>query len=429
MVTTRSATSSPVKKSATTVPTAKSTTRQDEGLKQFILPKNTCPDARFLLLRHPRKDARTRFLFCPQTGLYDFTTIATSSADPRSVLYTPNHAQSPAQAPRQSEEPKTPEAYISKDAALYIATPFDVSFLLLNILLPSSSQSTKALFQPLDDLLEASLDGEKHWRYLVTHGRAILEAAAERVCDTLEAGDEKMYRVNEDKILDLVIQKAQQAIAKGLPKSLEEKFVTRALEAPVLSLKREESSISIASEGGSIAAPSDDVAEGFDSQSTTASSAASAVFSEACSTSTEMTTVEDTTPTDVKHLQRLRTAFNFITSSFVSTHIAEQLQEKLASNKTAIDFTPLETHLKHLAALRADAVASRSLSDFSRKRGLDDDEEMMESRAEKKRKQEEEEKRQKAGVSRGVRDLKKVNVTGMKKMSAFFKPATAKAKT
>jgi len=55
-----------------------------------------------------------------------------------------------------------------------------------------------------------------------------------------------------------------------------------------------------------------------------------------------------------------------------------------------------------------------------------DDEEATDVRAEKKRKQEEEDRKKKMGESRGVRDLKKVNVTGMKKMSDFFtkKPAT-----
>ena len=88
--------------------------------------------------------------------------------------------------------------------------------------------------------------------------------------------------------------------------------------------------------------------------------------------------------------------------------------------KTPVDFTPLEEHLKHIASLRAEALASRSLSDFSRKRSTMEDEDAAETKAEKKRKLEEEEKRKKAGESRGVRDLKKVNVTGMKKMSDFF---------
>ena len=49
------------------------------------------------------------------------------------------------------------------------------------------------------------------------------------------------------------------------------------------------------------------------------------------------------------------------------------------------------------------------------------EDEDSETRAEKKRKKEEEEKRNKSGVSRGVKNLKKVNTSGMKKMSDFFK--------
>ena len=48
---------------------------------------------------------------------------------------------------------------------------------------------------------------------------------------------------------------------------------------------------------------------------------------------------------------------------------------------------------------------------------------------EEKRKKEEEEKKAKAQESRGVRDLKKVNTTGMKKMSDFFGKAAPKKKT
>ncbi|RYC55362.1 hypothetical protein CHU98_g10847, partial [Xylaria longipes] len=57
--------------------------------------------------------------------------------------------------------------------------------------------------------------------------------------------------------------------------------------------------------------------------------------------------------------------------------------------------------------------------DYARKRVLDDEE--VADRAEKKRKKEEDDKRKKTGESRGVRNLKKVNTAGMKKMSDFFK--------
>lgn len=93
-----------------------------------------------------------------------------------------------------------------------------------------------------------------------------------------------------------------------------------------------------------------------------------------------------------------------------------------------IDFAPLTAHLTHLAKLRAEAAASADLSSFTRKRGCLEDDEEAEARAEKKRRLEEEEKRKKLSISRGVKDLAKVDVKGMKKMSAFFQPK-AKAKS
>lgn len=100
----------------------------------------------------------------------------------------------------------------------------------------------------------------------------------------------------------------------------------------------------------------------------------------------------------------------------------------MSAPEIPIDFKLLNDHLKHLADLRAEALASRSLGDFSRKRNAEDDD-ASESRAEKKRRLEEEEKKKKAAESRGVRELKKVNTSGMKKMSDFFGKTAAKKKT
>jgi hypothetical protein len=81
----------------------------------------------------------------------------------------------------------------------------------------------------------------------------------------------------------------------------------------------------------------------------------------------------------------------------------------------------LDQRLSELANLREQALMSRSLGDHSRKRAWDEDEE---TRADKKRRKEEEDKKRKAGESRGVKELKKVNVKGMKKMSDFFAKKT-----
>ena len=76
-------------------------------------------------------------------------------------------------------------------------------------------------------------------------------------------------------------------------------------------------------------------------------------------------------------------------------------------------FAPLEAHLSSIAALKSEALSLRSLSDnISRKRAVELDEE-------KKRKKEEEAIKKK-NEGRGVKQLKKVDTSGMKKMSSFF---------
>jgi hypothetical protein len=56
---------------------------------------------------------------------------------------------------------------------------------------------------------------------------------------------------------------------------------------------------------------------------------------------------------------------------------------------------------------------------MSRKRAIEDDDDRTAEREEKKRKKEEDEKKKKT-EGRAVKALKKVDTSGMKKMSAFF---------
>jgi hypothetical protein len=287
------------------------------------------------------------------------------------------------------------------------------------------------LFQPLDDLLEVHVSEDRHLKHVSQAGRRLFEDRLASVSDTVDAGDEKMFRINEDKVIEAVLQKITRVVQTGLPPSLEERFVTRALDTPVLSVKREDSSVSITSgQTSSFREDTDSQCETLDSQSTAVSAAPSVVLSEASVASSASTLAPDPLLEDMKKLQRLKVAANFILASYVSASLAESIWTSLNKTKALADFEPLDKHLQHLAALRAEAAASRSLSDFSRKRGNADDDEGAEEKAEKKRKLEEEEKRKKAGESRGVRDLKKVNVAGMKKMSDFFgkKAVVPKAK-
>jgi hypothetical protein len=424
-VRTRSATSSPLKPSSKK---PEPQAEQNEPLKLFILPEESSPKARFLLLQHPRDGTRKRFYFCPWKGLYELTKISALSIDPRSILFAPIEDQGSQDAPDNELEGANPFGagfgYVNKAAEFFVATIFDASFLLLPILMPQKAE--KSLFQPLDDILEYALDEDKHLKYIFKHGRQLLEDAMIEVCDKVEVGDEKMYRLSEEKLVKYLLAKCERVVAKGLPPSLEDKFVTRALEDPVLSIRREDSSITtVTTTSGEL---TDAEMDNLDTQSSTASTAPSTVFSEATSVTTVSTVVEDETAATLRYLQRLRVAFNFIVSSYAPASISARLTALFESEKMSVDFTPLTSYLAQLAKLRAEAAASRSIGDFSRKRNLEE-EEFNETREEKKRKIAEEEKRKKAGQSMGVRALKKVDISGMKKMSSFFTKGPPKAKS
>ncbi|KAJ9639823.1 hypothetical protein H2204_003616 [Knufia peltigerae] len=422
MVVSRSATSSPVKKSVG---------KDNNGgsdLRHFILPKEISERSRFVLLRHPRDTSVQRFLFCPNLGLFQFIKVETPRSDPRSLFFhgPPSETSSKrGDTAVDGNSTDSRDGKISKSAEIFVATPFDLAFLLIPFVIPSKPPTGKHLFQPADDIFEQHVEDDKHLRYILENGRSHVQEAMSRFCDTIEAGDEQMYRPNEDKTLSMIMDKVKIVIENSLPASLEEKFVVRALETPVLSVKREDTKTSTKSEPASL----DDagsLSDNMDSQSTTASTAPSAVFSEASvATSTAGTVVaSDAVPQKLLDLRKRSIVLDFILASYVPEPISQRLKAKLEGGDSPLDLKPLEEHMKSLAALRADALASRSLGDFSRKRGLED-EEAADMRAEKKRKQEEEDKKKKMGESRGVRDLKKVNVSGMKKMSDFFtkKPA------
>ncbi|KAG4220375.1 hypothetical protein PC116_g31146 [Phytophthora cactorum] len=263
------------------------------------------------------------------------------------------------------------------------------------------------------------------------------------ICDTAEAGDETMFRFNEDKLLTEVLSKAQKMSEQSLPKSMEEKFVTKALEAPVVGMKRENTTTLSVSQTetqvqsetpASTSTVSTPKPESVESQSSTLSTeTAPSLVSEVSTAATSVveksitttTTAAELTPSlgaspEITTLQRLRTAFNFICSCYIAPSQVTRLQTKLKEQKPPpIDFTPLDNYLEEISKLRQELAAARSVGDYSRKRVLDEEE--LADRAEKKRRKEEEEKRKKAGESKGVRDLKKVNTVGMKKMSDFFK--------
>ncbi|KAI0129487.1 ribonuclease H2, subunit B [Xylariales sp. AK1849] len=426
--------------------------------KIFILPKLASKEARVVSLLNPRYNKPTRYLVCPEAGaIYDFTRVAAPKSTPRSWLAEyprpgPNAVVEEENIEKTEEEAAKDKdeefgAYISKGADLYIATPIDPLFLVLPALAGqqsstnlSSKPDSKRLFLSFDDHFDTiPKSSSPHLSEIVRWEkvRNALESRMAAVCDTVDAGDENMYRLSEEKLLARLLSKAQKMSEGQLPRSMEDKFVIKALEAPVLSVKRETTTTTIAaseiepaaSESGALT-PKVEASESQSSVSSTETTATS--VSEASTAATSIAADEEIISTElqasivaspeVTHLQRLRVAFSFILSSYIAPVQASVLKALLSSSSTQdhkVDFAPLDEYLAQVAKLRQDAVASRSMADYSRKRVLDD-EEVME-RAEKKQRKEEEEKRKKAGESRGVRDLKKVNTTGMRKMSDFFK--------
>ncbi|KAJ5601478.1 hypothetical protein N7510_011012 [Penicillium lagena] len=395
--------------------------------KTFILPSSFSDNARLLSLPNPQSGDLARYLFCPDRGVYEFTVVAPPSQPGRSILFTPC-----SQIPSQDEDAAvTPKATVAKKAELLVATPIDIIFLMIPLLSPSS-KSGPSLFQPLDDIIDSQDDLPPHLRHVLydeTFQPALL-SRVEAICDTVEAGDEKLFRFSETKLVRELIGKAERMVAHGLPASLEERFVRQALATPLMAVKREDIVTSQTSSNESESGMKPE--ERPDSPSTMATTATPSVSTPAdeSTPAPQPPGAEDFMPSDpVVRLLRISTALTFIKESYLLPSLCTRLDEILASPESPLDLKPLTERLKQIADLRAEAMASRNMSDFSRKRGLDEDDEEAETRAEKKRRKDEEEKKKKAAESRGVRDLKKVNTTGMKKMSDFFGKAAAKKKT
>ncbi|OAQ92266.1 ribonuclease H2, subunit B [Purpureocillium lilacinum] len=396
--------------------------------KLFILPKRATPEARIVTLPNPRHGQPARYLVCPDTGIYEFTKIAAPSTTPRSWLVE-THGGSPETKTGNANDIN---AQVLMGAELYIATSIDPVFLVLPALIDSQvskgSNEKKRLFLSSDDHFDKLPEESSHLSEILRweKTRALIERRMTAICDTVEAGDESMFRINESKLLATVLGKAQRMSAAGLPNSMADKFVKRPLEAPVILQKRIPPVNGSQSEAvdSQVSTPQTDSAASQSTVTTTdsatsftsqASTAATSFTEDGLATDTVMNTVEASA--EVVKLQSLRVAFDFICSSYVAPVTAEQLRQQLLTSES-IDFAPLDKYLAKVAELRAEAFASRATTDFSRKRAYDEEEE--EARQEKKRKLEEEKKR-KANESRGVRDLKKVNTSGMKKLSHFFK--------
>lgn len=392
--------------------------RTESPPKLFVLPTKASNEAKIITLPHPRHAKPARYLVCPETGFYEFTKIAAPKNAPRSWLI-----ETTAKVVCEGEDGSVKGQVVSS-ADLFVATPMDPLFLLLPALaepnIAKSSGDQKRLFLSSDDYFDKLPEASSHLSEILRweKTRVLLEARMAAICDTVEAGDETMFRLSQEKAVTTCLQKAKKLADDNLfPPSLENQFITKALQAPILNQRRapqpnERQNIDTPVESGQ----STPRTESNDSQSTTATTDTAAT-----SVDEEPAEVEQAVKPsqEVIDLQKLRVAFDLICERLVSPAVTKWLKEGLSEEKTGgVDFALLDGYLAKLAELRAEVLASRSIGDYSQKHMRDEEEE--DAREQKKRKLEEE-KMKKAGESRGVRELKKVNTSGMMKLSHFFK--------
>ncbi|KAH0028576.1 hypothetical protein KCU78_g3597, partial [Aureobasidium melanogenum] len=378
----------------------------------FVLPEGASPDARVVTLPNPPSSIPSRYLFCPEKGIYEFTKITAPKKTPRSLLIAPD--QSTTQADENASLVST--GYTVENADLYIATPIDPLFVLLPALIPAAG-SHDQLFLTIDDHLDKLAERAKHLTHLLrsTKIQQSFEKRADAVCDNVDLGHEKMFRLSNEKLLAELVTKARRVVANRLPASIETHFVQEALRIPMMAVQRSESQ--------------DEPTSTPDADSSTPSAATDQSQPSQTSAVTEATSLasaSESTPDSITTLLRLRTALNMVLSNYIPSTLHTPLNTLLKSSSSPVDFAPLDAHLDHIADAKRRAQALRSLSDnISRKRSTMNDEEAEEREATKRRKKEEEEAKKK-NMSRGVKQLGKVNTTGMMKLSSFFTKAPAK---
>lgn len=411
--------------------------------KLFVLPKDTSSDSRIVTLENPANGAPSRYYFCPNKGFHEFTCIAAPRKECKSWLITPERAENGAKEDSTEIEATKEEdnnaneglgsGYVASKADIFLATPIDILFLILPALAPKKVKGgEKQRFLAVEDHLDALASISRQWKELLAQYPSLKDMIEQRmisVCDTAAAGDETMYRLSNEKLASIMMKKAERMCAKGLPPSMEERFIKTVLNVPIMNIQRSDVVTSTTTTD-----PQTDSTEAPDTQSTTVPTLARTESSLSTTTtsdsqSTTLTSFTSTpeqttkpsleTPPEIPHLLRLRTSLTYLSTSY----LLPSLRPAITSLPTP-DFSPLDAHLSQLDKLRAEAQALRSISDnISRKRGFADDEGAAMEREEKKRKKEEEEKKKK-GESMAIKKLKKVDTRGMMKLSAFFTKKT-----
>jgi len=382
----------------------------EEPYYVFILPEKLSPEARIVSLPNPSSGTLNRYYICPTTGLYEFTKVAAPRKEPKSWLFVKadGHVD---QAESQTPQHMKTNGYVSQDADAFVATPMDPLFFLFPLFQKDSAADQESghgnMFRMEDDLLEKLNASSEHLATVLQRSsfRDLLFQRLKKVSEVREIGDETLYRPDFRKLLQVLLEKTAKMMASSAwPASMEEAHIRRPLEAPAPIVQNpppnpEDSEQAVA--GAQEVLTDVHTEPGIQPEEPAGSSV----------------------PGTVIRLMRTRVALQFMMTSYLPPSLASHLQSMLP---TEVSFAPLDTYLANIAKLKAQAHALTSISDnISRKRTDMDDDEAADIRAEKRRKKEEDDLRKK-NESRAVKQLKKVDTSGMKKLSSFFTKAPPK---
>lgn len=387
--------------------TKKSLETAEDTHRVCVLPKVVSDNAEIIYMPHPSTSAPAAFLFVPKDGrIHELTKVSVPRKTARSWLIAgdENHEE-------DTKEPAHPlqKGYLIEDADMLIATPFDPLFFLAT-LLATSRNKDKNSFRLVDDYWEMLSGQSRTFARLVRNelfAKTLLKRL-EAISDVQDIGDEKVYRPSQLGMARIMAKKAGRMIGYDVwPVSMDENLVKKELEIPLLQRQHE------------VDAEQDQECQTENNGNQTGSAKV-----------TRKPKQHNDIDPAVLDRMRMRKALDYLLSAYIPTPLRNDIellfhQDELKSSTDLLDLTVLNDHLEKVKQAKNEAVALRALSDnISRKRGLDD-EETTDARAEKKRKKDEEEMKKK-NESRALKNLKKVDTSGMKKMSSFFTKLPAK---
>lgn len=209
---------------------------ENEQHRLFLLPEKASVDARIVTLPNPASSSLARYLCCPETGVYEFKRVSSAKTIPQSCLLARNQDSNEAVTKDDSIQcdEDIGKGYMLEDASLYIGTPLDPVFFVL----PLFQTADKLMFRTADDHIDALSESSTNLARMLQQSafRSLLLNRLAVVSHVQDLGDERVYKPELDKLANILLEKARKMTGSGVwPASLEESFVRKQLEVPVAS--------------------------------------------------------------------------------------------------------------------------------------------------------------------------------------------------